>query len=184
MLIDPKDAEIARLNRKIELLRVYQDIVWEPPVGYWQDRAEKAEAERDKVVSEAQGISDHVLAYAKVDTDNPVEAASRMAQRILELTAERDAALALVQTAYKAGYYQAECGLPDHANINTAASAALDRRDAQMRAEGLRKAAEIADKAAKINDSENGGKDTPSGNLMWGVVCDIIAAAEKEAPHD
>ena len=36
--------------------------------------------------------------------------------RIEQLTAERDEALAMQNVAYAAGYYQSECGLPEHKN--------------------------------------------------------------------
>lgn len=44
---------------------------------------------------------------------------------------------------YKAGYYQAECNLPDHSDIDTVAKEALAKRDAQMRVQGMREAADI-----------------------------------------
>ena len=66
MTTDPKDAEIARLNREIELLRVHRDIVWETPVGYWQNRAEKAEAR----ITELEAALTPLLAAAMPQTDD------------------------------------------------------------------------------------------------------------------
>lgn len=49
-------------------------------------------------------------------------------ETIKKLTLERDNALAMMRSAYNAGYYQAECGLPEHGDIHKAATEALNNK--------------------------------------------------------
>lgn len=64
---------------------------------------------------------------------------------ITRLTAERDEALSMIRIAYDAGYHQAECGLPNHGDIDRAATEALNKRIGVAVAAAYDKAAQVVD---------------------------------------
>ncbi len=151
MTPDPKDAEIARYN-----LTGYDRGTEVAHEGAWVRHSDHA-AEIARLTAELRVYMDAAEAHA-VET-------MRQRDRAEKAEAERDAALAQVARLRAiVEFYENLTG--------TIGTVVLSRRDAQMRAEGMRKAAEIAD--AKDPD-----KPTNYLHRRENIPAAILAAAEK-----
>lgn len=203
-MADPKDAEIARLNREIELLRVHRDIVWETPVGYWQDRAEKAEAERDAALAQVAGDGYRLQKqHWFVETgwvDSGGQGYWTQTKESIEVATEDDARALTdqwlaegkleymswgeIRPTFSYGLFRIRSEWRD---VSTAdAIAARDRRDAQMRAEGRKEAAEAFHAEIRKGSLalEAEGYAVFADRFIQAsalVRASILAAAEKEA---
>lgn len=110
--------------------------------------------------------------------------ARRAVDAIKGLTAERDAALAQVAGAYAdAAKIVADSYIKEVVSLRTPADAlaARDRRDARMRAEGMRTALDVVSENADWPEDEHGRTEHPA--LFARISHAILAAAEKEASN-
>jgi hypothetical protein len=161
MTTDPRDAEQARKAlHKAE--KEYCSNFDKGAVFHWAEKGAyvlKADAQAE--------IARLTAALAEA------EAAEEGALMILVQTqAERDAALAQVAALREVVAFHERLAVDP---------AALSRRDAQMRAEGMRRALDVVSENADWPEDEHGRTEHPA--LFARISHAILAAAEKEASN-
>lgn len=175
MTTDPKDAEIARYN-----LTGYDRGTEAAHEGAWVRHSDHA-TEIARLRKMLDDMREETVRLNKA-TDK------QYAQTLERLKAERDAKskwlgelLAVIHR--DGGQYQDEHGdekaVRDAHLIVADLRAERDRRDAQMRAEGLRRALDVVSENADWPEDEHGRTEHPA--LFARISHAILAAAEKEA---
>lgn len=97
---------------------------------------------------------------------------------IARLTAENGAALSMIRIAYDAGYHQAECGLPNHGDIDRAATESLNKRIGAAEAAAYERAASIT---VRQFDSFGDGFDRPLPAVTQEAIRALATEAETTA---
>lgn len=196
MTTDPRDAEIARLKAAFELVSNHRD--------KYAKEIDRLTAERDAALAlEAKALGDghdgSEMAEAILDL-TPADALDRM-QKLLNaaIAGAYEAAAQAMGTYHWNRYAKPEEGgtlrspavFTSHTHQHVEeicraltpadALAALSRRDAQMRTEGMRRALDVVSENADWPEDEHGRTEHPA--LFARISHAILAAAEKEASN-